>query len=625
VEGESEKVEELIWNKNENYPADKPMDGYQDCILHVDLARGRLEKHPYPGEWKREYLGGRGLGVAIVSGMVDPRTDPLGPDNVLVFATGPLTGSGVPLGSRYDVVTVSPLTGTLTSANSGGQFGTKLKRAGYDAVVITGVSSRPVYLQIDNGEAELRDADPYWGLSTRETIAALGEHSGSGAKVACIGPAGERLSRMACIINDRGRAAGRGGVGAVMGRKQLKAISVQGEGEIIPADRGAFDRVREEIGDLLKETKLHTGGLHTHGTASLVNLINEKGLLPTRNHQYGRFSEAEAVSGEEMTRTILKKRYACYACMVACGRITAAGGQEGSGPEFETIWAFGPQCGISDLELITRCNYLCNDLGLDTISTGSTIACAMELAERGYLPELPSLTFGDGEAALRLVHMIGMREGIGDSLAEGSLRFATAHGHPELSMSVKGQELPAYDPRGLVGMGLNYATSVRGGCHVYGNMTYPEVYGIPERLDPCKREGKIEWVKEMQDLAAAIDSSGICIFTERALWAAEYAALVRAVTGIKIDAEGFFRIGERIWNLQRIFNLGAGLSREDDSLPQRLREEPLDAGCGEGRVWEPGTLLSEYYAARGWDEQGVPTPEKRESLGIRSVPVPFLT
>ena len=592
------------------------MNGYQDCILHVDLSAERLERFPYPEEWKRRYLGGRGLGVAIVSGMVRPRADPLGPENVLVFATGPLTGTGIPLGSRYDVVTVSPLTGTLTSANSGGQFGTWLKRAGYDAVVVTGASSRPVYLRIDDGRAELCDAGGYWGLGTGETIAALGE---GGAKVACIGQAGEHLSRMACIINDRGRAAGRGGVGAVMGRKRLKAITVQGSGKITPADSGAFERVREEIGGRLKDAGMHKGGLHTHGTASLVNLINEKGLLPTRNHQYGNFPGAEGVSGEELTRTILKSRYACYACMVACGRITAAGGEEGGGPEYETIWAFGPQCGVSDLALIARCNYLCNDLGLDTISTGSTIACAMEMAERGYLPELPSLSFGDGEAALRLVQMIGVREGIGDELADGSLRFATAHGHPELSMSVKGQELPAYDPRGLVGMGLNYATSVRGGCHVYGNMTYPELYGIPERLDPCEREGKVEWVIEMQDMAAAIDASGICLFTERALWAAEYAALVQAVTGMEMDAGEFLLVGERIWNLQRIFNLGAGFSREDDTLPRRLQEEPLPAGCGEARVWEPGTLLSEYYMKRGWDAEGVPTAEKKQALGIGSV------
>ena len=599
------------------------MNGYAEKILYVDLTRERTMEEPFPEEWRRAYIGGRGLGVRILEDLVNPGIDPLGPENVLVFATGPTAGSGLPLGSRYDVVTKSPLTGTLTSANSGGKFGTSMKRAGYDAVVILGRAERPVSLLLDDGHAEVRDASPLWGMTTSETTAALQEDLGDpGASVACIGPAGERLVRFAGIINETSRAAGRGGVGAVMGSKNVKAVVARGSGRITVADRDRFLALKKEIAEKIRENAISGGGLPRFGTAVLVNIVNENYILPTRNFQTAHFPAAENVSGERMAGTILSGKMGCQTCVIQCGRDVEIAGKRTTGPEYETIWAFGPDCGIDDLAAVSEANNLCNDLGLDTISTGSTIACAMELSEKGYIDD--EVRFGDAEQMVDLVRRIGRREGIGDELAEGSFRFARKHGHPELSMSVKRQELPAYDPRGLQGHGLAYATSVRGGDHVYGYMIAPEVLGSPEKLDPYSNDGKAVWTKTFQDLTAFIDSSGACLFTSFPLGAADYGAMVSAVTGYDIDADEVLRIGERIWNMQKVFNLKAGCTREEDTLPPRLLREPLTEGAPKGRVWEREPLLDDYYRARGWDREGRPTPEKLRELGIgeEAVPVP---
>ncbi len=597
------------------------MNGYAEKILHVDLARERTMEEPFPEEWRRAYIGGRGLGVRILQELVNPGIDPLGAENVLVFATGPVAGSGLPLGSRYDVVTKSPLTGTATSANSGGKFGTSMKRAGYDAVVIRGRAERPVYLLLDDGHAEVRDASDLWGLTTSETTAAIQEDLGDpDLSVACIGPAGERLVRLAGIINETSRAAGRGGVGAVMGSKNLKAVAARGSGRITIADRDRFLALKEEIAKKIRENAISGGGLPRFGTAVLVNIINENYILPVRNYQSAHFGAAENISGERMAETILTGKMGCQACVIQCGREVEVGGKQTAGPEYETIWAFGPDCGIDDLTAVVEANNLSNDLGLDTISTGSTIACAMELSEKGYIDE--EIRFGDAERMVDLVRRIAYRDGIGDELAEGSFRFARRHGHPELSMSVKRQELPAYDPRGLQGHGLAYATSVRGGDHVYGYMIAPEVLGSPEKLDPYSNDGKAVWTKTFQDLTAFIDSSGSCLFTSFPLGPEDYGAMVSAVTGYEVDAGEVLRIGERIWNMQKVFNLKAGCTREDDTLPPRLLREPLTEGAPKGRVWEREPLLDEYYQARGWDREGRPTQERLRDLGIEEGAVP---
>ncbi|MDG6256996.1 MAG: aldehyde ferredoxin oxidoreductase family protein [Methanomicrobiaceae archaeon] len=590
------------------------MDAYAGKILFANLGTGSLNARPLLKELARFYLGGRGFGARILTDMVDPTIDPLSPENVLVFATGPLTGTGVPMGSRYEVTAKSPLTLTLSSANSGGEFGWKLKRSGFDALVVTGRADRPVYLLLNNGEMELRDASPYWGMESQEITEALQSDNGDKRmKVACIGPAGEKLSKMACIINEKARAAGRGGLGAVMGSKNLKAIATTGEQPLSEADDEALSRIKERVRNKVSENSIE-GALDTYGTSVLVTIINESYIMPTRNFQSAHFPKADKLSGETIKDTILKKTRGCYACIVKCGRITEVDGKVGEGPEYETEWAFGPDCGIDDLAAITRANYRCNELGLDTISTGSTIACLMEMAERGYVDY--DIRFGDAEKMLELVDMIAERRGIGDELAEGSYRFADRYGHPELSMSVKMQELPAYDPRGLQGHGLQYATSVRGGDHVYGYMISMEVLGSPEKLDPFTNEGKAKWTRALQDLTAAIDASGMCLFTSFALDANDYADLVAATTGMDIDGRGMMRLGERIWNLQRLFNMKVGYTKKDDTLPPRLLNEPLQEGAPAGRVWERQPLLDEYYSLRGWDRGGMPTPEKLEELGL---------
>jgi aldehyde:ferredoxin oxidoreductase len=592
------------------------MDGYAGTILYADLSKGTVTKKPFPPELKRFYLGGRGIGVRLISDLVTADTDPLSEKSVIVFATGPLTGSGVPLGARHQVVAKSPLNDTLCSSDSGAFFGHELKAAGFDAVVVSGKAKKPVYLWLGNGDAEIRDAKSYWGMTVNETTLGIQKDLGDPhIRIACIGPAGERLSRIACVMSDQFRAAGRGGLGAVTGAKNLKAIAIRGDGKIGVAQPEKLKEVNAVIRKKLTDGKVTSGGLKDYGTQVLMNLINNHYILPTKNHQSAYFAAAEKISGEEMAKTILVRKKPCYACQIGCGRGTKVDGIEAEGPEYENAWAFGADCGIDNLTWVTRANYAANDLGLDAISAGVTIACAMELSEKGYIKE--KIAFGDGAAMCDLVKKMGYREGIGDAMADGSYRFADNLGHPELSMSVKKLELPAYDPRGLQGMGLSYATGVRGGDHINGYMISPEVVGLPLKLDPFTNEGKAGWTKAFQDMTATLDAAGICIFSSLApMGAPDYAAMLSAVTGMPIDETEVMRIGERIWNVQKLFNLKVGYTKRDDTLPKRLLTEPLKEGEPTGRVWQREPLLDEYYAARGWDAEGVPTPAKLQELGL---------
>ncbi|MCG2762489.1 MAG: aldehyde ferredoxin oxidoreductase family protein, partial [Candidatus Atribacteria bacterium] len=512
---------------------------------------------------------------------------------------------------------------TIASSNSGGFFGAELSHAGYMLLIVEGKAKSPVYISIKDDEVKINDVSEMWGMNTHQVTDTILEKFGeSNARVACIGPAGEKVSMIACIINDKNRAAGRTGVGAVMGSKNLKAVVVKGTAKIEFQDKEKFMAVVKGKTEIIRKNSVTGEGLPKLGTKVLDSIINQNGLYPTKNFQLGTFNKIDEVNGEALVeKGYLKKNVACYACPIACGRkVTLPNGKTGEGPEYETGWAYGADCGVDDLIAITEANFLCNELGLDTISAGATIACAMELYEKGYIPKEdlqkgPELNFGSSEAVVYYTKAMGMREGFGDKLAEGSFRLASAYRHPELSMSVKKQELPAYDPRGVQGHALEYATSNRGGCHVRGYMIAPEILGIPEKLEPQALEGKAQWVKIFQDLTALIDSSGLCLFTSFALGADDYKDLINTATGYNFTTEEILGIGERIWNLERKFNLDAGISPAEDKLPDRFNE-PLPDGPQKGAVVHLDKILPEYYKIRGWSEKGILDENKIRELNL---------
>jgi aldehyde:ferredoxin oxidoreductase len=590
------------------------MYGWAGKILEVDLSNEKITETKLDEKLAKDFIGGRGLGTKILYDRVGPDIKPLDPENLLIFATGPLTGTLAPTSGRHCVVTKSPLTGTVFSATSGGFWGAELKFAGYDAIIVSGQVKKPTYLLVNNGRAELKSANALWGKGTHATTDAICKEVGDDkVKVACIGQAGEKLVQIAAIINDKYRAAGRGGIGAVMGSKRLKAIAVRGKGRPKIANEADFNVHVRECQKLIKENPVTGTGLPTYGTAVLVNIINEHGILPTRNFQTGVFLTADKISGETMVETILVRNKACFGCPIACSRITKVEGAEHEGPEYETIGMLGSQCGVDDLEAITKANLLCNDFGLDTISMGNTIGCAMELSERG---KLNGPKFGDEKSLLELIQKTAMRDGLGEKLAEGSARLAKECGMPELSMSVKGLELPAYDPRGVQGQGLAYATSNRGGCHLKAYMIAPEVLGSPTLMERFSTSGKPETVIIFQNLVATIDSLALCEFTSFALDTVQYAKLLSTATGIEFTDEDVMTIGERIWNLERLYNLREGFSLNDDTLPKRLLEEPMPEGPSKGRVNMLSKMLPSYYSFRGWNSKGEPTKEKLKELGL---------
>jgi aldehyde:ferredoxin oxidoreductase len=598
-------------------------NGWTGKLLRVDLSAGSCTVEDLNAAWAGDYIGGRGLASKYLSAEISPTVDPLGPENKLIFATGPLTGTYGAANGRYMVVTKSPLTGTIASSNSGGYFPSELKYAGFDMIIVEGRAPSPVYLRIHNGRAELADAAHLWGKQTQQTEDAIRQEFHGDARVACIGPAGEKEVRFACIVNDKHRAAGRTGVGAVMGSKNLKAVAVRGTGGVGVADGKAFRETAQECYRMLRENPVTGAGLPALGTPVLVNVINQSGALPTRNFQTGMFEGAEAISGETLATTYLKRNKSCMGCIIGCGRVTQVShpkySGQGEGPEYETLWSLGAACGVSDLAAVTKANYLCNEYGMDTITAGATVACAMELFEKGYVSEAETgipLRFGSGEAMVKMIELTGKGEGFGRKIALGSWRLAESYGVPELSMTVKKQEFPAYDGRGIQGMGLEYATSNRGACHVRGYMVSAEIMGVPEKLDPQATEGKAAWTKAFQDVTALIDSAGVCLFTTFAIGAPQVAAFLNAATGLGQSAEQYVEAGERIWNLERQFNLRAGITPAEDTLPPRLLQEPLPDGPMAGAVSKLPEMLPEYYRLRGWSEEGIPTAEKLKALRL---------
>ena len=589
------------------------MNGWNGRILEIDLATQSHKSYPLDMEMASQYIGGRGLGARLLWDLVGPEVDPLAPENVLIFTNGPLTGTGYQTSNRFSVTTKSPLTGTVLDANSGGFWGMQFKKTGYDVMIVRGKSEKPVWIEIKNDATTFHDASELWGMRVFALTEKLGQDNNK-RNVLCIGPGGENLSHMAAIMNDRERALARGGPGAVMGSKNLKAIVVEGKERPKIVDKERFKFMLYETRKLLAASPLTSQALPEFGTVVLMNIMNNIGALATRNHQQTQFEGAEAISGEELTEKYLVKNASCWACPIGCTRISKTEKVEGEGPEFESTWAFGAQCGIDDLPAIIEANALCNDLGLDTISVGSTIACAMELSEKGYMDS--DLRFGRADQLAPAIEAIATRRDIGSDLADGSLRLATKYGHPELSMTAKGLEMPAYDPRGLQGQGLLYAPSNRGGCHMRGNMIGLEVLGLPKLIDRFQVQGKSSFVILNQNSNAAIDSLVICKFTNMGVADEYFARVLSAVTGVQYATTDLIKVGERVWNLERLYNNREGFTSKDDTLPPRLlTEAPVD-GPSKGWVSNLEPMLNEYYRTRGWDKNGVPTQQKLTELGL---------
>ena len=610
-------------------------------VLRVNLNEGTCSSEPLNMEWAKEYIGQRGLATRYMVEEVDPTCDPLGSDNKLIFATGPLTGTMASTGGRYSVITKGPLTGAIACSNSGGYLGAELKLAGWDMVIFEGKSAEPVYLYVVNESAELLSASEIWGKSVWETDEILHKtHQDSRLRIAACGRSAEAGCLYAGIVNDLHRAAGRSGVGTVMASKNLKAIAVigtQGVGNI--KDPARFMQTTAEQKKVLVDHPVTGTGLPTLGTQVLMNVINETGALPTRNMRDVQFEGANNISGEQMLeprerdgKPNLTTNAACFACTIACGRISTIDqghftvenkpqywGNSG-GLEYEAAWALGADTGVDDLDALTYANFVCNEDGFDPISFGSTLAAAMELYDIGAITKEDTggmeLKFGSAEALAWSAEKVATGEGFGADLGLGSKRLCEKYGHPDLSMTVKGQEFPAYDPRGIQGMGLTYATSNRGACHLRSYTVSSEILGIPEKTDPLVTEGKAGLVKAFQDVTAAWDSTGLCLFTSFA-WSLENVApqLDAACEG-EWTADRLMETGERIWNLEREFNNRAGLTSADDTLPKRLLEEAAKTGPAEGKVCGLDEMLPEYYEMRGWTKDGQVTDETRSRLAL---------
>ena len=609
-------------------------------ILRVDLTAGTVKSEPLNMDWARAYLGSRGLGSKYLVEEVDAKTDPLSAANKIIWATGPLTGTMASTGGRYTVITKSPLTGTIACSNSGGYWGAEFKMAGWDMVIFEGKSAKPVYLYVNDDVAELRDASHLWGKSVWETEEMLKKSLQDPlTRVSSIGKAGENGVLYASVVNDLHRAAGRSGVGTVMGSKNLKAIAVRGtKGVGNIADPKAFMFAVKAAKKVLADNGVTGTGLPAMGTQVLMSVINEVGALPTRNHRDNQFEGAKDIGAEAMAaprKTDGKKHLvtnqACFGCTIACGRISKM--DEGhftivnkpqyrganGGLEYEAAWALGAANGVNDLEALQYANMLCNEEGIDPISFGTTIGAVMELYDMGVLTKEQigiEAPFGSAQALAFLTEETIYGRGFGKEIGQGSKRLTAKYGHPDLSMSSKGQEFPAYDGRAIQGIGLAYATSNRGGCHLRGYTIASEVLGIPVKTDPLEHEGKPDLVKAFQDATAAFDSSGLCIFTTFAWGLQDLAPQMQGACGEQFTIEELALIGERIWNMEREFNNRAGFTAKDDSLPKRLLTEACKTGPAKGKVNMLAEMMPKYYAARGWDAEGRPTAETRKRLSL---------
>jgi len=607
--------------------------GWSGKILRVDLGAGTARAEPLNRDWARDYLGQRGLASKYLYDEVDPAVDALDPANKLIFASGPLTATMAPTGGRYSVVTKGALTGTIACSNSGGKLGAEFKRAGWDMIIFEGRAAEPVYLYIEDERAEILPAGDLWGRSVWEVDEALhARHQDPQLRIAAIGRAGELGVRYACVINDLDRAAGRSGVGAVMGAKNLKAVAVRATRGTTVNDPEAFmAAVRAARAKL--DPHPARKRLADIGTHAMLDITHAYGALPTRNGREVQFEGVPKINAAAAKKPRasdgkpnLVNTQACFACTIGCGRVATIDPTHFSiagkpryhhasgGLEYEDVYAYGAMCGVDDIDALTFVTFVCNEHAMDTISFGATVAAAMELFDVGAVTEKETggvrLTFGSAEALVAMVEATAKGEGFGVDLGLGAARLCAKYGRPELAMVAKGQEFPGYDPRAMQGMGLAYATSNRGACHLKASP-------FTSDFDTIEIEGKARIVKDTQDdRTATYDSSGICLFSGNALSLEDVSAMLEAACGGDWSRARLIEVGERIWNLERLFNLGAGFTAADDTLPKRMLEEPAKSGTAKGQVCRLGEMLPEYYRLRGWDEAGRPKPETLARLGL---------
>lgn len=602
--------------------------GYFGKILELNLSESRIKTKPLDSELVKDYLGGRGLATRIFYDEIDPSCQPLEANNVVVIAASPLIGTRAPTACRGHMVFKSPLTGLIGTSNCGGSWPHFFKSAGYDALIIKGRAAQPVMIDISPDKVEIIPAAHLWGLDVHQTTERLGLEGKPGIqpRILCIGPAGENLVLISSVMNDKSRAFGRSGAGAVFGSKKLKAIRVSGKEKVGIKDRERFQSGLDQALYLMKAAPITKRLMRELGTSGLLKLINIMDMLPHRNFQDNvhRDEDIDQTSGETLRKKILKRASGCFGCPIACGRQTRVGEKKGEGPEYETIVMTGLDCDIYDLEAIALANYRANELGIDTISFGGTLACAMELFEKGIITkeetENIELRFRNASILAKMVEAVAYRKGIGDRLAEGSFRFARFFNHPEYSMTVKKLEIPAYDPRASYTQALGYMTSPTGACHLRGGYAVSlAFFGGTKEIPRFSLLQSPIASRNMQNLGIIQDSLGICRFTGFAFSTDPWSRMVSAATGLDFSTAQLEEVANRVATLERIFNLEAGVKPDDDSLPERFTTEAILVEGKEKLIPREAAerMRKDYYAGRGWDEQGRPPQRLLKALRIK--------
>ena len=604
------------------------MYGWTGRCLRVNLTEGKQRVEEIDPELLDKFLGGRGLGVKVYSDEVDPQTDPLGPENKLIFVSGPLVGTGAVTGASCNVVTKSALSGTIACAKMRGHFGAELKFSGFDMIIVEGRAESPVILSILDDKINVRPALEYWGRTTSETEEVFKKNlddkwAARETYLVSIGPAGERLVPLANIVNDGFLSVGGTGIGAVMGSKNLKAIAVKGTHSLSIADSDRFVRVVTTLINKLNSAPFTSHSMSAWGSAFFIDICYQKGMLPQKNFQGAAFRESKDIGTEALSNTFALRSSGCFACPIACLKKTDVNYPlfkgKGMAPTYWAIGALGLNCGVSDLSTIGVANMICAEMGLDPIAAGGTVATAMELVKKGIADTNTlklEFRFGQGEDLLQALTLMATKKGHAKRIGRGGQAMAGEYGAPKSFMGVKGLAMAPFDPRSIQGMGLHFATCNYGPHHLYAYTFIEEVLNVHEEVDPLTTEGKPELVKRYQDMAAVMDSLGLCNWPLMGLKFNNFVPMINSCLDTDYRADDLLRIGERIWNLERLFNIRAGFDHTHDTLPERFLKEPIQDGPAQGQISKVDEMLPRYYDLRGWSESGEPRADTLQALGL---------